>query len=114
MTLTLKALSFFAKGSRAVVLGCLVLAVFAVTATAQMPPLPKRVPVSEQLAAVPDLDRRLADLEKALNAAADKNSLTATTALYILDVTKEAGKMFASPSCGLCNDPKWKLEKKKL
>lgn len=46
--------------------------------------------VAEQLAAVPDLDRRLGDLEKALDAAADQKSPTATTARYILEVTKEA------------------------
>lgn len=55
-----------------------------------MPPLPKRLPVAELLAEVPDLGRRLADLEKALDAAADQKSLTATTARYILEVTKEA------------------------
>jgi acetyl esterase/lipase len=48
------------------------------------------VPVAKQLAAVPDLDKRLADLEKALNSVPDQKSTTATTARYILEAIKEA------------------------
>ena len=51
---------------------------------------PARPPVADRLAGIPDFDRRLADLEKGLDAAADQKSLTATTARYTLEVLKEA------------------------
>jgi outer membrane murein-binding lipoprotein Lpp len=86
----MKAMSFFVRAIRAEVLPSLLLAGCAVTASGQMPPMPKRVPVAEQLAAVPDLERGVADLEKTLDAAADQKSLMATTARYILEVARAA------------------------
>jgi predicted esterase len=58
----------------------------------QLVPRPRegRVPVAVELAAIPDLDRRLADLERTLNAVSDQKSLTATTARFILEIIKEA------------------------
>ncbi len=52
--------------------------------------LAHRPKVREQLAQVPHLDERLASLEKSLDTAKDQSSLTATTARYILELTKEA------------------------
>jgi predicted esterase len=73
---------------RAVVLILIILLCpLAVSATAQMPP---RVPVADRLAAIPNLEQRLAALAKGLDAAADKTSLTATTARFIVEVTIEA------------------------
>src|SRR5512139_154230 len=70
----------------------LLFAFFLIPAFAQTTQMPQRTPVAEQLAAIPDLDRRIADLEKTLNAATDQKSLTATTARWILDITKEVQK----------------------
>jgi acetyl esterase/lipase len=47
-------------------------------------------PVADRLAAIPDLDRQLADIERTLNAASDQGSLSATTARFILEFVKEA------------------------
>jgi predicted peptidase len=52
--------------------------------------LANRPKVKDQLATVPDMDRRLAQLERTLNAAKDQTSLSATTARYILEITREA------------------------
>ena len=90
-TQIIKRLSCFAAGvCTQGVLTCLFFAVSGVTAPGQQPQPRRSTTVAEQLAKVPDLDRRLADLEKALNAAGDQRSLTATTARYILEVMKEA------------------------
>jgi predicted esterase len=59
----------------------------AVRAFAQMPP---RVPVADRLAAIPNLEQRLAALAKGLDAVADKTSLTATTTRFIVEVLNEA------------------------
>jgi acetyl esterase/lipase len=45
--------------------------------------------VRDRVAAVPRLDDRLAQLQKALDGAKDQTSLSATTARYILEFTKE-------------------------
>jgi acetyl esterase/lipase len=42
------------------------------------------------LAVIPNIDRQLADLEQALNAASDQRSITSTTARFILEFVKEA------------------------
>jgi dienelactone hydrolase len=55
-----------------------------------MTQLQNRSKVRDQLAAVPDLDHRLARLQIALTEARDQSSLSATTARYILEITKEA------------------------
>ena len=46
--------------------------------------------VAQRLAAIPNLSARLAALEKSLDAAKDKTSLSATTARYTLEVIKDA------------------------
>jgi acetyl esterase/lipase len=46
--------------------------------------------VAQRLAAIPNLNARLAALEKSLDAAKDKTSLSATTARYTLEVIKDA------------------------
>lgn len=46
-------------------------------------------PVPDRLAAVPNLGVRLAALEKALGAAQDQTSLSATTARYTLEIFKD-------------------------
>ena len=75
---------------------CLVASLFAVALVAQTAPaqdlrqLSQRPKVREQLAAVPQLDSRLADLDKALGAVEDQTSITTTTARYILGITREA------------------------
>ena len=47
-------------------------------------------PVAERLAAIPNLDRQLTDLEQTLNAASDQRSISATTSRFILEFLKEA------------------------
>jgi len=47
-------------------------------------------PVAQRLATIPNLDARVAALDKALNTAKDQTSLSATTARYTLEVFKGA------------------------
>lgn len=66
---------------------------FAGAVAAQFGPTPHpefRKPLAERLAAVPNLDGRLVALEKALDAAKDQTSLSATTARYTLEILKDA------------------------
>jgi pimeloyl-ACP methyl ester carboxylesterase len=71
------------------ILFCLAFAGF--VAAQPPPPHPElRKPVAERLAAIPNLDARLATLEKALDSASDQTSLSATTARYTLEILKDA------------------------
>ena len=56
----------------------------------QTPQQPRHPNVTEQLAAIPNLDRRLEYVQKTLDTAPDQNSLTATTVRYTLEIIKEA------------------------
>jgi predicted esterase len=72
-----------------VVVTCLALArLVAAQPTTQHPNW--NAPVADRLAAIPNLNARLTALEKALDAAKDKTSLSATTARYTLEVFKDA------------------------
>jgi acetyl esterase/lipase len=68
---------------------CLALARVTIAQPATQHP-ERNTPVAERLAAIPNLDPRLTTLEKALNAAKDKTSLSATTARYTLEIFMDA------------------------
>lgn len=70
--------------AQAVYLGSL----FCATALAQN--APRVAPVAGRLAAIPNLEARLAGLQKTLDASSDQRSISATTARFILEFIKEA------------------------
>ena len=74
------------------ILGAAALAVLTSTAVAQTPSWVKpewTKPAIERVNTIPNVDARLAALEKALDAAKDQTSLSATTARYTLDILKD-------------------------
>ena len=80
-------MSLFSRRLLALCLLPLALPLAAQSVSQQMANRPK---VKAQLAAIPQLDERLAKLEAGLAAAPDRTSLTATTALYLLEYMKAA------------------------